>query len=401
MKLPFLHRAAQNSNKFLTLNINSNDVRCLAFYFDGESYKIIGSGKEPLEKASVRNGAVIDKEDVVRAVKNAILYATEDLEEKINNVIIGVGGDLCLGLITTVRLKRPGGGLIQKNEIEALYAQITEAAYIQAQNDYLQNTGDPEAEVETITSSNIYIKVDNQLVTSLEGREGQVIETAVFNAFSPSYHIKTLLEITKKVGLNIIAIGPELYCFSQWIKQNSHGLEDFVLLSVDNEYTSAAVQFGGGIVSTKNLNVGYNHFVYGISEHMGITHKEAEKVLKGYIFGKLAESETAVVRTCIMEVMDIWLLGLEILFEHFTNVKTFPPQIFLTGQGAEIKEVTSTLKSEPWTKSIPFKNFPDISRVNFSDFVKMSDATGKANGSEWLNCITMAIIFEEVNGESK
>ena len=399
MKLPFLQKSAPYSNKFLSLNINSNDIRCLVIYYDNGSYKIIGSGKEMLERGSVRNGIIIDKDDVARAIKSAVIFATEDLEDNISNAIIGVGGDLCLGLTTTVRFRRPNKGLLQKSEIDNLNSKISEAAYIQAQNEYLENTGNPDIELETITSSNVYLKVDNQVVGELENREGQMVEAAVFNAFSPSYHIKALQDVTRKAGVNVIAIGSEMYAVSQWIKQYSKGQDDFILLAIENETTNAAVVFGSGIVSTKNLNIGLAHFIEGISESMGITSKEAERLLKSYIAGKLTESESTVVHNCILEILDIWLSGIELLFGDFTNVKTFAPKIYLTGYGAEIKDIITTLKSEPWTKSIPFRSFPEITKVNFSDFTKISDATGKIGGPEWLSNISMSIIYEEIFGD--
>jgi hypothetical protein len=122
-------------------------------------------------------------------------------------------------------------------------------------------------------------------------------------------------------------------------------------------------------------------------------------MLKSYIAGKLTESETGLVQGCIIEILNIWLAGLEIMFNEFSNVKTFAPIIYLTGYGAEIKDVIATLKSEPWTKSIPFGTFPEILKVNFSDFSKISDATGKVGGPEWLSNISMSIIYEEIFGE--
>ena len=399
MKLPFLQSTADKSNKFLSVSINSKNVRCLALYYDAGSYKIIGYGSEELERGSVRNGVIIDKEDVIRALKGATLMATENLEEKVSGMIIGVNGDLCFGLVTTVRFKRPTSLPFEKKEIDTLYEKLYVSAKIQAQNEYLETTGNPDLELESITSSNIFMKIDGHPTDTLEEKTGSVAEVAVFHAFSPAFHLKTLGEISKKAGLNILAVGSEVYAISQWLKQYSPGLTDFVLLSIDNESTNAAVVFGGGIVSTKSLSIGFSHFTEGLSEKMGITLNEAEKMLRNYIQEKLTESEAGLVQKCVMEIVNIWVSGLEILFNEFSNVKTFPPKIYLTGYGAEVKDIISTLKSEPWTKSIPFKSFPEISKVNFSEFNKISDSTGKVGGPEWLSCISMPIIYEEIFGE--
>jgi cell division ATPase FtsA len=240
MRLPFLHTTSVQSSKFLSININSKDVKCLALYYDSGSYKIIGYGREGLEAGSVRNGVIIDKEDATRALKSAVLMATENLEEKVNNAIIGVSGDLCLGLVTTVRLKRQTPLPFERKEIDGLYEKIYESARIQALNEYSETTGNTEAELGSIASTNVFTKVDGQVTDSLEGKTGTTAEAAVFSAFSPSFHIKSIQDIVKKSGLNLIAIGSEMYAISQWLRQYSSGLNDFVLLSIDNESTNAA-----------------------------------------------------------------------------------------------------------------------------------------------------------------
>jgi Tfp pilus assembly PilM family ATPase len=233
----------------------------------------------------------------------------------------------------------------------------------------------------------------------LEGKSGTTAEVAMFSAFSPTFHIKAIQEIAKRSGISILAIGSEMYAISKWIMQYSSGLTDFVLLSIDNESTNAAVVFGSGIVGTKSLNIGFSNLTEGLSEKLGVSVAEAEKMLKGYIAGKLTDSEASLVQKCILEILNVWLAGLEILFNEFSNVKTFAPVIYLTGYGAEIKDVVAILKSESWLKSIPFRTLPEILKVNFSDFTKISDATGKVGGPEWLNNISMSIIYEEIFGE--
>ncbi len=104
--LPFLEKVDTNTNKFLSLNVNAKDVRCVAFFFDGDLFKIIGSGKKNLEKGYVRNGMVINKEGVSEAIKEVVSKATENLEDKTRKTIIAIDGGITLGLTTTVRLKR-------------------------------------------------------------------------------------------------------------------------------------------------------------------------------------------------------------------------------------------------------------------------------------------------------
>lgn len=399
INLPFFRKSGKKTTKFLSVNINSKDVRCLAFYPSDNTYKIIGYGKQDLEKGNVRNGEFIDKENLIETTKNALAEALENLEDKTTDVIFGVGGNLSLGLMTTIRYKKPAKEIVDSKEIKEIYEKLAESAYMQAQNEYLETTGNADIELENITSADVYIKVDGHKVKTLEGAEGQIIEIAVFNAFSPSYHIKAIQDVAKKTGLNIIAIGSETYSMAQWIKESFRDQEDFIIIDVAEDSTNVAVVFGGGIAASKNLDIGRTHFVEGISEKMGLNVKEAEKVLKSYLNEKLSESESSVVQNCLIDILSIWLEGIKLVFSEFTNVKIFPSRIFVGGNGAEIRDISFMLKNEPWTKSVPFKSSPEIIKYNLSDFSRVIDSTGRVNGSEWLSCISMTIIYQEIYKE--
>jgi cell division ATPase FtsA len=394
--LPFLKKSHKDSNKFLCLEINSSFVKCLAFYQEENKCKIIGSGKQRLEYGSVRGGVILDPHDVEEAIRISVAQATKNLEEDITQVIVGVNGDLCLGITTTIRLKRPADDIITKRETDTLYKRLVEAAYMQIQNDYLDVTGNPDADLEIITTSNVYLKVNNQVVDSLEEKPGSTVEAAVFNAFCPKYHIETIEDILKKSDLNLIAIGYDSYATAQQLKYASLENNDYVIINVTNDSTDVAVVFGKGIIATKSLCVGYGHFIENISEKMGLTLIEAEKVLNAHIEEKLTSGESAIVHTCLLETLDIWITGLELLFGEFKGVRTFAPKIYITGSGTHIPTLTEMVKNEPWMKSIPFKAPPEFKQLDFMTLEKVTDATGNVNSSEWLTPAVLSIIFTEI-----
>lgn len=397
IKLPIFNRENRTSNKFLTLTINSHEVRCLTFYYDEGSYKIIGAGSRELENGAVRNGVIVEKDAVELASQSTIAAALENSEEKVRNVIYGVNGDLCLGHMTTVRLKRNTPSPISGKEVSELYSKTLNAAFMQSQNTYLEITGDPEVELENITSSNVYLKVNNHPVQDLEGKEGNVVEAAIFNAFSPAFHLKSLQKLADRTGLNIIAVGSEMYAVSEWIKRTNRLALDYLIIGIEADSTNVAVIFGGGIVATKNLNFGLDHFVKDVSEKMGITLNEARNILKSYMSGKLAESENAVVANCVRDAIELWVMGMEILFGEFTGVKTFPSKVYVTGIGSELSDLMNTIETEPWTKSIPFKEPPQFSKINFSN-LEIMDSLGRVNGVEWINTAALSIIYGEILG---
>jgi len=400
INLPFFNKPAKTSDRFLCISIDSDFVRCLAMYKENKNMKIIGVGKSELDPGKVRSGSIVYPDQVATVLEDATNIACTELGEGIDETIVGISGDLCVGLMTTIKAKRPGAAVLTRREIEDFNDKIKETAYIQVQNEFMQINGNSENDLETITSSNVYMKIDNQRVSSLEGHTGSVVEFATFNAFVPSFHVKAIQQTTREAGLNVIAMGSSMYCLVQNTIEANASLSDFILVEVGGDCTNASVVFGKGIVATRTLNVGYRHFIEGVSEKMGLTLKESDRVVKSYIQGKLTQSETTVVQNALRTALEIWVSGLELLFAEYSGVKTFAPKILFTGEGTDLPDLWNVLHRQEWTKSIPFKAPPELGKLTFLDLGHLTDATGKASGSEWLPTACLSMIKSEMEAEN-
>jgi cell division ATPase FtsA len=396
-----LFKKQKQLDRFLTVTIDSSSVRVLAMHYDEDqdAARIVGKGKVPLEPGTVRSGEIIDRDRAADALGDAVDLATAELEYHIKDVVIGVTGTLGLGKTTTVKVTRDGEETISQKEIGDIQGNISLAAQVQAQSEYAQITGDPSENLEVVTTNPVYFKIDSEVVKTLEDANGSVLEAAVFNTFTPSAHVKNLEKIAKKSGLNIVSVGSHLYGLAQALKETSQENRDFVIVEIGSDRTTVGVAFGGGIVATKTLDVGFFHFVEGINDSMGLTLEEAQKLLVGYCAGSLRETEEDVVKTCIEEILNIWISGVEILFEEFTEVKTFAPQVYITGKGSTIPDVVNYLKEKPWTKTIPFKALPEIKKLEMADFDRINDATGTINSTSWLPVATLSTLFREMKDD--
>lgn len=396
LQLPFFKKKNNKTNKFLTLNFNSEEIRCLAFYFDGTSYRIIGSGLSQLKEGTVRNGYIINQGQLENNIDIAVTQATADLEETVDNIVVGLEGELCFEQTTTVRYKRPDSTPIGNKEVEKLYSRIEQAAFFQAENQVLKLTGNPDIEIKNITSADVFINIDGQKTEEILGKEGKQIEIAVYNAYTPDFQLNALNEAVGHNKLSLLAAVSQNYAVTQWMLQEYPEKKDFILLDMSQDKTSVSVVFSGGIVNTNSIGLGLKHFVEGLSQKMGLTLEEAQKVLKMYMIDKLSQSEMSVVASCIEETLNIWLHALKLLFEEFTGIKTFPSLIYTQGAGVELNDIMKALENTKWTRSIPFKEVPEIKKINFSKLSRIMDSTGKVNSQDWLKSGALSIIFEEI-----
>ena len=400
MNLPFLKKTSKPLNKFLTLDIGSEAVNCMAFYADPQQKvaKIIGLGDAFLDPGSVRAGHIVDFEKVEEAARDAILKATEDFEDHVTDVIFGVSGDLALGLITTAKSARGKAGPIQPKELEAIELKIIENAFIQARNEIMEFTGNSDLEIEPVTISTVYTKVNNHIVKDPYVTEGETIELAVFTAFTPSYHVKNIQKLAKKLHLNILAVGSTMFSLVNSLKYSEPELKDYIVMDVGSDCTDIGVIFGNGIVATRNLHIAGHHFTEEISQKMGIGFKDAERLKHNYTYEKLSTGETTLVQNSVRETLEIWLDGVELLFGEFSGVKTFASKILLVGGGARLPDIYDYISGEPWTRSIPFKSPPEFRKLNLNELKKVADSTGKAGALEYVLPASLSIIYLEMLG---
>lgn len=401
MSLLPIFKKKKKSNKFLVAEIDNNQIKVLALYKESEEkIRIIGSSIKKLQENSIVNYHIIDKDLVILTLKEAVQEATSELEEPIIDIIMGVKGTQCVEITTTAKSTATHKRVIKDKDIKEVYDRIIEAAYIQAQNEIVKIRGDYESELEIIISSNVYNKVDHVFYEDPLGVEGEVLESAVFNAFCFSEDLAIIRKIVSKAGLQLLSIAPIPYSMVQNIsKADIEEKTDYTVLNFGEDTTEIMVVFGKGLIDTKTLPIGYSHLREGLGYKMGLTIVEAEKVLETYSQGKLSEVEEDIVQKCLNDILYVWLEGIKLCFEEFSDVKTFANQIYLTGEGTLIPDVINKLKDELWYKEIPFKTIPEYKKIDINDFTFIDDATSKITSPIWIPTQSLGIIYLEIEGQ--
>lgn len=393
-KLPFSKKDS-NTNKFLTIELNSQTVKAATFYVDENSYKIIGLGEGDLERGSVRSGKIINMADTIEATEEAISKACENTEEFVNNVIVGVSSDMCIEQVTTAKIKRGNKNNLSQKEISHHIERVKASALDQAHINFFETKGNDKTELELITESVVYTKVDGAKITKYEETEAEELEIALYTAHCPKYYIDSINKLTKKVKLNLLALVPINFSIQNALEKTDMESSDYITLHIDSDYTNVGVAFGTSVVTTKSLPIGLEHFVESISGNMGLTYKEAEKVLETHKNENLNKSESMIVQNCLEDTLEIWLNGIKILFGSAKNIKTFPSIIYMLGTGSELSEI-SELLDRPWTKSIPFKEPPSFEILSPNVFEGIVDSTGMLNAPKWTSTISLCYMKENL-----
>lgn len=399
--LPFGKKKQKDQSHFLTIDIGSQLVKCIAYKQDPETnkrVKLIGIGKEWVEPWSVRSGHIIEVEKVAKAIDSAIYKATENLTVEIDNVIFGVSGDASFNTITTAKnIRDDADKEINLKELKSLEEKILKEAFTKMQEMYSKRTGDTDTDLELITTAITYTKLNGEYVPSLEGETGSEIEMALYTSYTPKYYLKTLEDLASMLNLNILAITSNLYAIMEALKRSKNDqLLNGVIMDIGSDTTDVAVVFGGGMVASESLDFGGSQFTKHISMETGLNFVEAEKRKYDYTFDKLSEEDTDETSDLIGRATDLWLSGLEILFTNFEGVKTFAPDIYITGGASKVPLVTDYLESKPWTRAIPFKEPPNFVKLTNSDINFVTDTSELKDKEEFIIPLALSCIYLEI-----
>lgn len=397
LKLPF--KSSKSSNHFLVVDIGSTEITCLTYEITSElNLRVVGVGKEQVRPGWVRNGYIVEFQEIVNALNKAFQMATVDIEDKINEVIFGISGDLAVNIVTTSRLTKPSPQVISEKEYKNLYDKTVAASLEQVQARITEITAREEVEYENVTSSLVYLKCNGEEVSELPSTPVQKIELAIYSCYVPSDHLQTLSDLAKSLKLKIVAVSSTIYSLVEAMKNSNMGPFDGVILDIGGDTTNVGVVFGGGVVASLSLDIGGNNFTSQISNALGISLDDAEGMKREHSFGKLSESESMLLQDALEDVLEIWLSGLEIVFMEFTGVKTFASDIFVVGGASKLPDIYEYVSEEPWAKGVPFKAPPEFSKITLQDLKKISDNTGSLDPTEDVLPASLGHIYLEAKG---
>lgn len=401
-KIPFKLKHKAHKDVFLTIDIGSQTVKCMVFKVNTDTtnpakLKLVGIGKEWLEPFSVRSGNIVDLDKVAKATDAAIYKATEGLGLDIDDVIFGVSGNVCTCTVTTGKATRKKEQVITAKELEDIDKRILEAAYDKAQELVAKKTGNYDVDLELITTATVYTKLEGNYEKNAAGKTGSEIETALFTAYTPKYYISTLEKLASMLNLNILAVTSNLYALVETLKlsYNTDYL-DGIVIDIGSDTTDVGLVFGGGIVASKSMQIAGNHFTKQISSETGLTFAEAEKKKYEFSYGHMNDADAVQFLNKVNTINNLWLNGLEILFSDFDGVKTFASKIYLTGGASKLPTIVEALETNPWTRSIPFKEPPEFVKVNIKDIKHVTDAIGEADKAEYMVPIALSVIYLEI-----
>jgi len=390
------------SNHAISLDIGTEYVKVLVFRIEDGKAHIVGTGKEKQKLSDMQSGKVTDISGVIDTCDKALGSAVEEAGVSPKQCIIGIAGELVKGTTTTIHYQRDNSEeKITIKELKDIIDRVQRKTFDKARSALAWETGYSEIDVKLVNSAVVDVKIDGYKVTNPLGFQGRDISIGIFNAFAPIVHLGALQTIADGLGLDLLAITSEPYAVARCV-----GLEEMndfssIFIDIGGGTTDIAVVRNGGVEGTRMFALGGRVFTKSIADALQTSFEEAEKIKIQYSGGKINhDSEIGKkVSDAIKNDCEVWLSGIELALEEFSNVDLLPSKILLCGGGSLLPDISEFLNKRAWVKRLAFAKQPKVDFIKPSQVVNVLDETKKIKGAQDITPMGMAYLAIDLAGD--
>jgi len=172
-----------------------------------------------------------------------------------------------------------------------------------------------------------------------------------------------------------------------------------IFMDVGGGTTDVAVVRNGGLEGTKMFALGGRAFTKRVSNELGVSFVEAEKVKLDYSKGTLPSGKMHKIKNVLDADCKVWLSGIELSLSEFSNLDLLPSKILLCGGGSLLPGIRSSLLSENWVKNLPFSKSPHVGFMQPKDVTNIIDKTGKLVSQQDITPMALANLAIDLAGE--
>jgi hypothetical protein len=140
-------------------------------------------------------------------------------------------------------------------------------------------------------------------------------------------------------------------------------LPDAILLDVGHEYTEVALAEAGALSGLTSMEMGGLYFTQVLARALSISMKHAEVLKQESARNDMSRVNRPVGRVLTEGVLK-WRQALEQKLLELAGGAPLPPRIYLYGSGAQLPLLIDELRGQPWTRRLPFRQYPHVERLH-------------------------------------
>ncbi|MEI6039806.1 MAG: cell division FtsA domain-containing protein [Candidatus Berkelbacteria bacterium] len=373
----FFSNQNTDDNYAIALDIGTEYAKSLIFKVEDGKGLVMGTGRQRQRLSDMQGGSVTDIHGVVQNCKKSLERAAEQAGVMPTQVIMGIAGELVKGNTTTIKYTRPNPKTnITLEELKDIISKVQRRAFDRARQILSWETGHAEIDVKLVNAAVVDVKIDGYKVTNPLGFQGREMQVGVFNAFAPIVHLGAMQTIADELGLDLLSVVADPYALAKSVGPKESTEFSAIFVDIGGGTTDIAVVRQGGVEGTKMFALGGRSFTKRIGTIMGVSFEEAEDLKIKYSAGVLDESDMKLIKKGLETDCQVWLSGVELTLEEFSNIELLPSRILMCGGGSNLPDLARTLEKAEWNKNLPFARRPTVHFIKPQDVENIIDQTG-------------------------
>ena len=381
-KMPKLQKPVSSDSAddyIVALDIGTEFVKVLiAKQAKDGTLEITGVGRAHQGSGNMYDGAIADIGGVVSTCEKALSQAEAQANITAKLAVVGIAGELIKGNTNTVRYRRKNGNKpITEQEMSAIIKRVQDRAGERAKKEVAVETNNDDVEVRLINSAIVSLQIDGYKVSNPIGFKGSDLTIQFYTAFAPLVHISAIEKVCAELSLDLLAVAVEPFavcraCLGDDLDSNFSD----IVMDIGGGTTDIAIVDDGGVEGTKMFGIGGRSFTHQIATKLGIDFDTAENYKVNLDNEKLSIDTKDRIELAIDANLTVWLSGVAIALEDFTEVmESFPNRILLCGGGAGLSALQEQLATSDWFEELPFSRRPTVHLVDDEDIPGINNAT--------------------------
>ncbi len=343
--------------------------------------EIVGVGRKHQSLSDMHSGAIADIAGVVTNCDAALAEAEDMAGVSIEDVVMGIAGELVKGSTTTIRYQRPNAKKeINEAEMQEIIERVQARALERAQAELAWESGVDNIEITMVNAAVVNVSIDGYKVTNPIGFTGKDVSVQLFCAFAPMVHIGALERVALDMNLNLIAVTAEPFAVAKSVGVDYSENFSAIFIDVGGGTTDIAVVNDGGVEGTKMFGIGGRSFTSAVAKQLDVSFEEAEK-LKCELSEDGSNEE---VRKALLPTVKVWMSGVELALSEFDTTDQLPSKILLCGGGSALPYISTSLQSDVWRKQVPIADNITVEHVDPKDVDRVVDKTGQVNDYSYI-----------------
>lgn len=381
-----------------SLDVGTEYVKALVFRIEDGTGTVVGSGRHRQGLGQMQAATVTDIAGVVTNCRAALREAEGAAGLHPAQVIIGIAGELVKGFTTSHSQERKRSDTpITQAELDRLIEGVQREALLEAERSITWETGLPSVDVRLVHAAVVGAAIDGYPVNNPVGFKGRHVRIGVFNAFAPLVHLGALQTVARRLDRELLAIVAEPYAVAKCISPDELGSVGALFVDIGGGTTDVALVRHGGVEGTRMFALGGRAFTKSLSDRLGVSFDEAERIKIAYSMGEDVDHPEQVA-AIIAEDVAVWAAGMELVLEEFGRHGRLPARFELCGGGSHLPQLAGALRDPGFASDLPFVRPPTVGVIAPDQVRSLVDRTGKLTDQQDVTPMALAVQAIELTG---